>query len=162
MLQYFQGNSLKNITYAVSQCARFTHSPLRSHEKALERIGQYLKTTMEEWLILKPTSASAIDIFVDADFAGLWPFEDMLDPTCVKSRTGYVINVAHYPVICRSNLQYEIGLSTMDAEYYVLSYCMRAVLPFNRIMMKVTRGLGIKEQEKIKFKTSIWEIMPEL
>jgi len=157
MLQYLQGHSRPDITYAVSQCARFTHCPRRSHEQALERIGQYLKLTMDEGLILKPTSANEIDIFVDADFAGLWPFEDKLDPTCVKSRTGYVITVAQCPVIWCSKLQSEIALSTMEAEYYALSYCMRAVLPFKRTLMKVMRNLGFKEQKDMKFKTSIWE-----
>jgi hypothetical protein len=41
MLQYLQGHSRPDITYAVSQVARFVHSPRRSHEIALERIGQY-------------------------------------------------------------------------------------------------------------------------
>jgi hypothetical protein len=48
MLQYLQGHSRPDITYAVSQCARFVHSPKRSHEEALERIGLYLKGTLDE------------------------------------------------------------------------------------------------------------------
>ena len=36
MLQYFQGHSRPDITYAVSQCARYTHNPKHSHEIALE------------------------------------------------------------------------------------------------------------------------------
>ncbi len=43
MLQYLQGHSRPDITMAVSQCSRYTHSPKVQHEKALERIGQYLK-----------------------------------------------------------------------------------------------------------------------
>ena len=54
MLGYLHANSRPDLTFAVSQCARFTHSPKRSHEQALERIGQYLKGTMEEGLILRP------------------------------------------------------------------------------------------------------------
>jgi hypothetical protein len=71
MLQYLQGHSRPDITYAVSQCARFSHSPRRSHEIALERIGQYLKFTADEGLILCPTGTLDIDVFCDADFAGL-------------------------------------------------------------------------------------------
>jgi hypothetical protein len=40
MLQYLQGHSCPDITFAVSQCARFIHSPRRMHEIALEHIGQ--------------------------------------------------------------------------------------------------------------------------
>jgi hypothetical protein len=38
-LQYFQGHT------RISQCARFTHNPKRSHGLALEQIGQYLRGT---------------------------------------------------------------------------------------------------------------------
>jgi hypothetical protein len=37
----------------------------------LERIGQYLKFTQDEGLILYPTGALDIDVYCDADFAGL-------------------------------------------------------------------------------------------
>ena len=46
MLQYLQGHSRPDITYAVWQVARFVHSPRRSHKIALERIGQYLRGTV--------------------------------------------------------------------------------------------------------------------
>ena len=70
MLQYLQGHSRPDITHTVSQCARFTHNPKRSHEIALERVGQYLKHTQDEGLVLKPTRNELnVDCFVDADFA---------------------------------------------------------------------------------------------
>jgi hypothetical protein len=57
-LQYLQGHSRLDITTAVSQCARFTHDPKRSHEKALIRIGQYLKHTRTRGLIFKPNDSA--------------------------------------------------------------------------------------------------------
>ena len=132
MLQYLQGHSRPDITYAVSQCARFVHSPRRSHEIALERIGRYLKGTMNEGLILRPSDELDIDCYVDSDFAGLWPHEDKLDPVCVKSRTGFVIFIAQCPVIWMSRLQGEIATSTQESEYIALSTAMRSVLPFQR------------------------------
>ncbi len=71
MLQYLQGHSQPDIMFAVSQCARFTHSPKRSHKKALERIGQYLKGTQDKGIILQPAKTLDIKVFVNADFAGL-------------------------------------------------------------------------------------------
>ena len=73
MMLYLSGHSRPDITFAVSQCAKFTHSPTRLHEKALERIGLYLKKTREKGLILKPEHHSElkIDCYCDADFAGL-------------------------------------------------------------------------------------------
>ena len=43
MLNYLQGHSHVDITFAVSQVARYVHAPKRSHELALEHICRYLK-----------------------------------------------------------------------------------------------------------------------
>ena len=91
MMQYLQGHTRPDITYAVSSCARHVHGTKRSHELALERIGQYLKGTLKERLILRPSEHYDIDCYVNSDFAGLWPHEDKLDPTSVKSQMGFVI-----------------------------------------------------------------------
>ena len=95
-MQYLQGHTRPDITYAVSSCARFVHKTRRSHEIALERIGQYLKATMNEGLILKPdTDHIDIDCYVDSDYAGLWPWEDKHDSSYVKSGMGFVISLAN-------------------------------------------------------------------
>jgi hypothetical protein len=62
MLQYLQGHSRPDITMAVSQCSRFTHAPKLQHEKALERIGQYLKGTKNRGLIFNPQENKDIEI----------------------------------------------------------------------------------------------------
>jgi hypothetical protein len=61
-LQYLQGHSRPDITTAVSQCARFTHNPKRSHEKALIWIGQYIKHTRTRGLIFKPNDSAEVAI----------------------------------------------------------------------------------------------------
>jgi hypothetical protein len=43
-----QGHSRPDISFAVSQISRYTFGPKRSHELALEQIGQYLKGTIEK------------------------------------------------------------------------------------------------------------------
>jgi hypothetical protein len=129
MLQYLQNHTRPDITYAVSQCARFVHSPRRSHEEALIQIGQYLKCTIDKGLIFGPNNMLKINCYVDADFAGLWPHEDKEDPICVKSRSGYVICLSYCPVVWCNKLQHEITTSTMEAEYNALSITMRVLLP---------------------------------
>jgi hypothetical protein len=158
MLGYLCGHSRPDIQYAVSQCARFTHSPRKSHEDALIRIGRYLKHTSDCGLILRPTIGTFnVDCYVDADFAGLWPHEDKHDPTCVKSRTGFVICIANCPVIWSSKLQSDIATSTMEAEYNALSTAMKSVLPLLELFKAVGKQVGLDENQVTSFRTTVWE-----
>ena len=59
MLWYLYGHSRPDLGFAVSQAARFAFAPKRSHELALIRIGQYLKETRKQGMILKPMSTSS-------------------------------------------------------------------------------------------------------
>jgi Reverse transcriptase (RNA-dependent DNA polymerase) len=157
MLQYLQNHSRPDITFAVSQCARFVHNPRRSHERALEHIGQYLKGTVDRGLLLQPNNELTIDCYVDADFAGLWPHEDRTDPVCVKSRTGFVICISNCPVIWGSKLQHEISTSTMEAEYNALSYTMRELLPFKTLVLAVAECIGFSDDDVTTIRTTVWE-----
>jgi hypothetical protein len=82
-VRYLNGRSRPDIKFAYRKCARFSNNPKRSHERALEHIGLYLKGTRKNGLILRPEDIgnAPIDCYVDADFAGLWDFEDKQDPT---------------------------------------------------------------------------------
>ena len=101
----------------------------RSHEAALKLIGRYLLGTKNKGLIIDPTRDLKIDAYPDADFAGLYNYEDSCDPVCVKSRTGYVITVAGCPVLWESQLQTEIATSTMQAEVIALAAYCRDLVP---------------------------------
>jgi hypothetical protein len=105
--------------FATGQCAHFIHFTKRPHEEALERIGQYLDATCDTFLILHPKRHKvrlAIDCYVDADFAGLWGYEEKQDSSGVKSRTGCVLFIADCPVLWVSRLQTDIATSTTEVE----------------------------------------------
>ena len=160
MMGYLQANSRLDISFAVAQCARFAHKPMRVHEQALERIGQYLKGTMDEGMILNPnkiTNKFTTDIYVDADFAGGWGFEDPNDPACVRSRTGYIIEVMGCPVAWKSKLQTDIATSTMEAEYSALSMALRAAIPLLEVVKYVVRGFSPTNEVVTTFKTTVHE-----
>jgi hypothetical protein len=157
MLGYLQSNSRPDITFAVSSAARFTHNPKRSHEEALRYIGRYLKGTMNEGLTLRPSDDLDIDCYVDADFAGLWPHENKLDPSCVKSRTGFAICVANCPVIWSSKLQGDIATSTMEAEYSALSSAMRDLLPLRELLITLSPSIGVDGTHQSTFRTTVHE-----
>ena len=144
MLLYLVGHSRPDCAFAVHQCARYTFEPKRIHEVALKKIGRYLKGTADKGLIMDPSDDVAIDCYPDADFAGLWGYEDPQDPHCARSRTGYVILLAGCPVVWKSSLQTEIALSTMEAEYVALSTACKELFPVADLIHELSGNLGIK------------------
>ena len=160
MLSYLGGHSRNDISLAVSQVARFVHSPKRSHEEALERIGRYLKGTCNEGLILHPDKLDnlfKIDVYVDASFACGWGTELGTNPDSVKSRTGYIIEIMGCPVLWKSQLQTSIATSTMESEYIALSMALRAAIPLLDICVSINNGLGLTKDKLLTFKTTIHE-----
>ena len=161
MLNYLQGHSRIDITFAVSQVARYVHSPKRSHELALERIGRYLKGTLDKGLILKPIPFAdkqfSIDVFVDAAFACGWGTEHGTNPESVKSRTGYIIEVMGCSVVWCSKLQTSIATSTMESEYTALSMALRAAIPLMAVSSSINEGLGLNKDKFLTFKATVHE-----
>ena len=114
MAMYLCNNNRPDITFVVHQCVRHSFNPKRMHAEYLRKLGRYLIKTRTDGLImgLDVNHMLKIDCYVDADFAELWNSEDKQDPHCVKSRTGYVINVGGSPIVWSSKLQTLIVSST--------------------------------------------------
>ena len=55
MLLYLSTNARPDITFAVSQVARFNHSPKKSHASAIKTIVCYLHRTADKGTIVTPT-----------------------------------------------------------------------------------------------------------
>ena len=143
MLLYLSGHSRPDIAFAVHQCARYTFRPTRRHELALVRIGRYLKGTMDKGLIMSPSDEPRIDCFPDADFAGLYGYEDVQDPHCARSRTGYVILAFGCPVLWSSRMQTELACSTMEAEYVALSTALKDLFPVADRFRALSKAVGL-------------------
>jgi hypothetical protein len=156
MMLYLSSNSRPEITFAVSQCARFVQNPTAKHGEALKRIGRYLLGTKDQGLCIKPNTALHLELFADADFAGLWGHEDPTDPVSVRSRTGAVITLGGAPILWKSKLQTETALSTMMAEYIALSNSMRDLIPIKSIINEVTDAFEVP-RDKIASVTTCWE-----
>ena len=88
-----------------------------------------------------------VDAYPDADFAGLYGYEDNMDPTSVKSRTGFVISVASCPVLWKSKLQTKIATSTMEAEINALVTCYRELLHVLDLVKEVGDAVGLEQNE---------------
>ncbi|KAL7524697.1 hypothetical protein ACHAXR_002241, partial [Thalassiosira sp. AJA248-18] len=157
MLLYLAGHTRPDLTYSVSQVARFTFAPKRSHEQALKLIGRYLLATRDKGMVLTPTKELNVDAYPDADFAGLWGYEDSLDPLCVRSRTGFVINVANCPVFWKSQLQTETATSTMMSEVIALAHCCRELMPILDMVDEIGEAVGLEQSESPKMHIRIHE-----
>ena len=98
----------------------------------------------------------SLDCFVDADFAGLYNYEDEQDPVCVKSRTGYVIQLGGCPLACFSKLQREISLSTLEAEYIALSTAMRDLVPLRELLKEVMSKMKLKHNHTTTINSKVF------
>jgi hypothetical protein len=157
MMQYLSGHTRPDIAFAVSQCARFSSNPKRTHAAALKPIGRYLLQTRDRGLLLNPVDSFEIECFVDADFTGIWSYEDPNDHVCVLNRTGFVICIWGCPVSWITRLQTTIALSTMESEYVALSTAMRDLIPLKAAVSEIASGMGIENENIVNIKSTIWE-----
>ena len=157
-LNYLANNSRPDIQFAVHQCARYTHSPKRSHSAAVKRIVRYLIGTRTKGLILSPTKEITLDMYADADFAGMWNSDAAeQDPVRVRSRSGHVILLGNCPLLWASKLQTEIACSTMEAEFIVLSSAMRDLIPVRQILQAIGSILKLFVPPDAQLKSTIFE-----
>ena len=149
MLLYLATNTRPDIAFAVSQVARFSHYPKKSHATAVKTIIRYLSGTKSNGVIFKQPTKLSLDCYVDADFAGLYNQEPHCEPTSVKSRTGYIISVGNCFILCKSQLQSMVALSTSESEYGALSQAMRVVLPLREILQEVITTVDMVNSEGV-------------
>ncbi len=137
-LNFLAQNTRPDISFAVHQCTHFCTAPTKLHEIAAKRIIRYLILTRDKGLLLQPTSNLSLDMYVDADFAGMWHQEHSALRENVLSKTGYIITFCGCPTHWVSKLQSEIALSTKESEYIALSMTTRELLPLRRILHEIT------------------------
>ena len=144
MLLYLSTNTRPDIAFAVSQVARFSQSPRQVHAVAIKTIVRYLHGTSKFGIIMKPTGKFQVDCYCDADFAGLYKREPDWSPTATRSRTGYMIFLGSCTLVWKSQLQTEISLSTLEAEYSALSNSLRTVVILRQMLLEIGRCLNLE------------------
>ena len=128
------------------------------HGTAVKLFVWYIKGTAEEGIIIRPNLNNlAIDCHVDADFAGNWDKNDPEDPSCVKSRTGFLITFADVPLIWKSKVQDHIALSTMESEYIALSTAMRTLVFIKALFKELCERHDLPYSNKISNISTVFE-----
>ena len=102
-----------DITFAVSNVAKYCSKPTKEHWIAVKRIMRYLKGTHNLGLTYKKSDSNSCVGFSDSDWAG-----DLDDR---KSTSGYIFQVGGTAISWKSRKQSCVALSTAEAEYIALS-----------------------------------------
>ena len=157
MMLYLSTNSRPDIAFAVSQVCRFGFAPKKSHGRAVKMIARYLARTSDKGTIVKPSKQLQLDLYCDADYAGLHKLEPDRNPNCAKSRGGYIIMLSGCPVVWKSSLIQEICLSTMESEYIMLSKSLRILLPLKRLLKEMCEHVTLPSNVQTTIKASVFE-----
>ena len=119
----------------------------------MKKISKYLQGAKDNGIVFNPSKKLVMDYYSDADFAGMWGHEDLQDPICDRSRTGFVVTFSNCSLLWVSKLQTEIAHSTLSSEYVALSHSVRALIPFKSLIKEVIDNVGI-DSENLKFVSS--------
>jgi len=157
MLLYVANNTRPDITFAVSQVARFSAAPKVSHARAIKTIVRYLARNTEKGLIIRLSKEFFLKCWVDADFAGLYGKEPRVDPKSVKSRYGYVITFGGVPLVWKSQLISEICLSTTHAEYVGLTNAMRTLIPLRNLIVDTIGQMDVTFDDQPEMICEVFE-----
>ena len=157
MLLYLSTNTRPDIAFAVSQIARFSAQPKQSHATAVKTLVRYLKRTQDKGMILKPTGTLDLELYVDADFCGLFKAEPDSDPNSARSRTGFIVMLSGFPLIWKSQLQASMACSTLEAEYTALSYALKALIPLKRMLLESAEHLSLPSEITSTIRAHVFE-----
>ena len=109
-------------------------------------------------MIIKPANSKFnLDLYVDADFCGLFGQEDPRDSTSVKSRTGYITLLGGWPIVWKSQLQDMVAQSTMESEYIALSSALRVFLPLQWMIAEMVSRTNCTNPEESRLHTTVFE-----
>ena len=119
-LMYLAVATRPDITFAVSNVAKFSAQPAKHHWTAVKRVMRYLRGTTEMGLVFSPQPTDECVGYSDADWGG-----DLDDR---KSTSGYLFQVGGGAVSWRSKKQTCVALSTAEAEYIALAAAAQEAL----------------------------------
>ncbi|KAI2510804.1 hypothetical protein MHU86_3590 [Fragilaria crotonensis] len=156
MLLYLSTNTRPDITFAVSQVARFNHSPKKSHAMAIKTIVRYLHRTADKGTIVTPLETSLLIVMLMLTLLASMVVT-LIILTPAPSPTGYIITLGGCPILWKSQLQTEISLSTMESEYSALSASMRTLLPLRDLLGEICKELTLPPDFKSTIRCRVFE-----
>ena len=102
-----------DLSFPVSLLACFQANPGIEHWNVLVHVIRYIKNTLDYGLTYSRDAELSPHAYVDADYGGCWDTR--------RSTSGYVFIMAGGLVTWSSKQQATVALSTIEAEYVVMS-----------------------------------------
>jgi len=112
-----------DLSFSVSLLARFQADPGLTHWKALLHVIGYIKNTLDYGITCSRDSDLSPTAYVDADYGGCKDTR--------RSTSGYVFTMSGGAVSWSSKRQATVALSTVEAEYVVMSRCAQQMVWMN-------------------------------
>jgi hypothetical protein len=89
-------------------------------------------------IYFKPDPGKGFQCYCAANFSGLWNKTlAPMDPSTAKSRSGWIIFYARFPISWASKLQLQVALSTTKAEYIAMSQSLCDVIPIMGLVQEM-------------------------
>jgi len=117
-LLWLASGTRPDISFVVSQVAKFNSNPGMLHWKAVVKIFRYLQGTVN--MGIKFSRADNVNLPLNITVTG---FADSDHGRCIDTRrsiTGYIFMMSNGPVSWQSKQQTSVALSSMEAEYMAL------------------------------------------
>ena len=128
-LLYLSTRTRPDISFAVSNVAKYSSNPTVKHWTAIKRILRYLKATTSFGLLYLASETEELHGYSDSDWAG-----DLDDR---KSTSGYLFKLSGGPISWRSKKQTSVALSTAEAEYVALSSATQEVMWLRQLISEL-------------------------
>ena len=128
-LQWLAGCTRPDISYAASFLARHTANPLENHWEMALRTASYLAHTRDIGLRLGGMERTALEGWVDADWAGCHETR--------RSTTGYVFKLNNSPIVWCSRRQQTVASSTVEAEYIATAEAAREAVWLRNLLKEL-------------------------
>ena len=109
-----------DIAFAVTHLSQFSTNPTKDHYKAAQHVCHYLVGTHDYKLVYTREEDKGLVTYTNSDWAA--------DKIQHHSVTGYFFKLANSILSWRSHIQKTVALSSMEAEYMVISDCSRQAI----------------------------------